>query len=359
MKDRPEHEHQALWAVDPDVSVEGVAALPQPGRLGIPPFIRRQRGAEEGQADEEREARRREREQSWGAPRADLDRRTLLLTGLALGGTLATAIFLFGLSLQTDRFLLILLVPALVLRRGRVYFRDFGLFALLMLIYSEFRGLDHVLRPAPFYAPQLDLDKWLFGGTPPTVALQQWFWTGSLHWYDHLLIDVSKLHFIVPPLLAFVLWVHRRALFFRFATCMLTLSFAAAVTFLLFPAAPPWAAGRALLTPTVTRIDDGNWSAVPRSFSLSSLVQSNPYAAIPSLHGGYSFLVFLFVAGLAWRTRWRWAALGVGVMYPLALSFARVYTGDHYVIDLVIGYLYAAAAFFAVNWYWRRLRLPD
>jgi membrane-associated phospholipid phosphatase len=359
MKDRPEHEHQALWAVDPDVSVEGVAALPQPGRLGIPALIRRQRRAPEGQAHEDGEARRRQREQSWGPPRADLDRRTQLLAGGALAAALAVAIFLFGLSLTTDRFLLILLAPALVLRRGRLYLRDFGLFALLMLIYSELRGLAHVARPDPFYVPQLDLDKWLFGGTAPTVELQKWWWTGSVHWYDQVLIDVSKLHFIVPPLLAFALWNRRRALFFRFATSMLTLSFAAAITFAVFPAAPPWAAGHALLTPTVTRIDDGSWSAVPRSFSLSSLIQPNPYAAIPSLHGGYAFLVFLFVAGLAWRTRWRWPAVAVGVAYFLALSFARVYTGDHYVIDLVIGYAYAAAAFVGVNRYWRRHQLPE
>src|SRR5205823_9421393 len=68
MKDRPEHEYQALWAVDPDVSVEGVATLPQPGRLGIPPLVRRQRGVPERKTHEDGEARRREREEHWGPP---------------------------------------------------------------------------------------------------------------------------------------------------------------------------------------------------------------------------------------------------------------------------------------------------
>jgi membrane-associated phospholipid phosphatase len=272
---------------------------------------------------------------------------------------MAVAIVLFGLSLQTDRFLLILLVPALVLRRGRLYLRDFGLFSVLLLIYAELRGVAHLISPNPFYAPQLDLDRWLFGGTPPTVVLQQWWWHGAARWYDLLLIDVSKLHAIVPTLLAFALWTRRRALFFRFATTMLTLCLAAAITFAVFPAAPPWAAGHALITPTVTQIDNTAWSAIPSGVSLSSLVQSNPYAAIPSLHGGFAFLVFLFVTSLAWRTRWRWPAFGVGLAYVLALSFARVYTGDHYVIDLVIGYAYAAAAFVGVNRYWRRHELPE
>src|SRR5262249_10258438 len=131
--------------------------------------------------------RRRLRRERWGPPRADLDRRTLALTMVVLAGTLAVAIFLFGLSITTDRYLMILLVPALVLRRGRLYLRDFGIFAVLILLYSELRGVAHLLRPEPFYLPQLNLDKWLFAGHVPTVELQQWFWTGSMQWYDHLL----------------------------------------------------------------------------------------------------------------------------------------------------------------------------
>jgi membrane-associated phospholipid phosphatase len=82
------------------------------------------------------------------------------------------------------------------------------------------------------------------------------------------------------------------------------------------------------------------------------------YAAIPSLHAGYAFLCFLFVLTLVWKTRWRWCALFIGVLYPLAQSWAVVYTGNHYVIDLLMGYLYALAALVAVNVFWRRRRLP-
>ena len=140
---------------------------------------------------------------------------------------------------------------------------------------------------------------------------------------------------------------------------MLILSFAAALTFLLFPAAPPWAAGKTLLTPTVTKIDDSTWTSVSTSFSLSKIIATNPYAAIPSLHAGYAMLCFLFVAALVWRRRWRWYVIVPAAIYPLALSFARVYSGDHYVIDLIAGYAYAVGAFLAVNWYWRRNQLPD
>jgi membrane-associated phospholipid phosphatase len=344
---------EVMWAVDPEVG-DGVAALPPPGGIALPPLVR-----ELPPPTSEEVERRRQRAIRWGPPRPDLDRRQLALVLVVLAAGLGAGIGVFGLALTSDRYLIVLLPAALVLRRGKVYLRDFGTFAALLFAYSELRGLAHVLRPDPFYTPQLNLDKWLFAGHVPTVELQRWWWTGSIHWWDSVLINVAQLHFAVPPLLAFLLWIKRRALFFRFASAMLTLSFAAALTFLVFPAAPPWAAGRTLLTPTVTQINSGTWKSVSSSFSLSKLIEGNPYAAIPSLHAGYSMLCFLFVAGLAWRTRRRWLVVVPAALYPLALSFARVYTGDHYVVDLLAGYLYAAAAYFAVGWYWRRHGLPE
>jgi membrane-associated phospholipid phosphatase len=339
--------------VEPEVG-DGVVALPPPGGIAVPPIAREPRALTPEQIE-----RRRLRALRWGAPRPDLDRRTLVLTLIVLGCSLGAAVGIFGLALTTDRYLLVLLLPALVMRRGKVYLRDFGLFAALIFAYSELRGVAHLIRPEPFYTPQLNLDKWLFAGHVPTVEMQKWWWTGSFQWYDHLLIDVAKLHFVIPPLLAFALWMKRRALFFRFASSMLTLSFAAALAFVIFPAAPPWAAGKSLLTPTVTKIDDSTWTSVSNSFSLSKLISGNPYAAIPSLHAGYAMLCFLFVASLVWRKRWRWFVVAPAALYPLMLSFARVYSGDHYVIDLIAGYLFAVAAFLAVGWYWRRNELPE
>ena len=84
------------------------------------------------------------------------------------------------------------------------------------MIYAQSRGIAHLLHPHPHFAPQLNADKWLFG-IVPSQELQHWLWTGTMHWYDQLVVTVTRLHFIVPPLLAFLLWVKRRALFYRFA----------------------------------------------------------------------------------------------------------------------------------------------
>jgi membrane-associated phospholipid phosphatase len=179
-----------------------------------------------------------------------------------------------------------------------------------------------------------------------------------------VLLEITRLHFVVPPFVAFALWLHRRALFYRFAATMLTLSFAGALTFYLFPAAPPWAASQAGFLGPVTKLTDAHPAAsgVPvqshGSLSVAGLIDPNPYAAIPSLHAGYALLVCLFVATLAWRTPWRRIVVPLAAVYPLLQGFAVVYTGNHYVVDLLIGFAYATAAFLAVVWVWRRRGWP-
>ena len=120
---------------------------------------------------------------------------------------------------------------------------------------------------------------------------------------------MTRVHFIVPPTLAFGLWLKRRALFYRFAATLLVLSYAGALTFWLFPAAPPWAASERGLIPFLANPAGVQAATSPLptdSGPVYRLVDGNPYAAVPSLHGGYSLLVCLFVVTLAWKTRWRW-----------------------------------------------------
>jgi membrane-associated phospholipid phosphatase len=359
--DTAKNEHEALRAVDPGVAVEGRAATPQPGHLGVAPLVRSEWSLPERYPYEHGEAEREEAEK-WGPPREDLDRRTVVVAGVAFLAALAVAVWLFGLGLTPDKYLLVLLVPALIIGRARRYAVDFIPFGALLVIYAQSRGIAHLLHPDPHYLPQLNADKFLFG-VVPSEELQHWLWTGTLQWYDRLIVTVWRLHFIVPPLLAFVLWMKRRALFYRFSATMITLSFAGALTFYLFPAAPPWAAGEQGLLGGVIRIPhnpapDPSGAHGYHSISVSKLIDPNPYAAIPSLHAAYAVLCFLFVVTVLWKTRWRWCALAIGAVYPLAQSFAVVYTGNHYVIDLVIGYAYAAAAFVAVSAVWRWRRFP-
>jgi membrane-associated phospholipid phosphatase len=357
------NEYEALRAVDPGAAVEGRPVAPEPGHLGVAPLVGGEWSLPEGEPYEDREGDR-DAAKKWGPAREDLDRRTAALAGVGLVAAFGVAIWLFGLGLTPDRYLLVLLVPALILRCGRRYVLDFVPFAALLVIYAQSRGIAHLLHSHPHYLPQLNTDRFLFGGVVPSEGLQDLLWTGTQQWYDRALLAITRLHFIVPPLIAFLLWVKRRALFYRFAATMLALSFAGALTFYLFPAAPPWAAGEKGLLPGLIRIPhnpapDPSGAHGYHSISVSRIIDPNPYAAIPSLHAGYAFLCFIFVAAIAWKTRWRWWAIAFGALYSLAQSFAVVYTGNHYVIDLVVGYVYAGAVLLAVSAFWRRRGLPE
>ena len=75
-------------------------------------------------------------------------------------------------------------------------------------------------------------------------------------------------------------------------------------------------------------------------------------AAVPSLHAAYALLIALFLWPLA-RGAWRIPLAA----YPVAMGFALVYTAEHYVVDVLLGWVYAAAATVAVMAVARRLAL--
>jgi len=362
MEHRPKDDQESLRAVDPGTLVQNGAVTPEAGDLGVPALVRGQGRVQEGQAGEHGEQHGGGDGERWGPPRRNIDRPTAILAGVAFAIALFAQLLTFGVSLTPDRYVLVLLAPALAIGRGRRFLLDFVPFVALIVLYEESRGIAHSLHPSPFYRPQLDAEKLLFFGHVPTIVLQDWLWTGSLHWYDQFLSFMTRVHFIVPPTLAFCLWLKRRALYYRFAATLLILSFAGAFTFWLYPAAPPWAASfKGLIAPVANPAGaQAATSPLPTdSGPLYHLVSDNPYAAIPSLHEGYAMLVFLTVVMLAWNTRWRWPVFGFALLYPIIQSIAVVYTANHYVVDLIIGGLYAAAAVFGVRRLWRRLGWPE
>jgi hypothetical protein len=253
----------------------------------------------------------------------------LVAYAVGLGGMIAFR----GLFISPDRYLVVLLVPALVLGVARPYVRDFLPFVAAILLYEQVRGVAHSLRPEPFYAPMIDFDRFFFGEVP-SVTLQDWLWSGNIEWYDQLLGLVARAHFFVPPTILFLIWLTRRELFYRAAVAIVAVSFAGALVFFLFPAAPPWRASDVGLLPELVKIGTEQAAAspvdAPRSF-IADLMLPNPYAAVPSLHTAYSLLTFLIA--LAWLRRVGWAFVG----YPLVMWFTIIYFADHYVADIVVG----------------------
>jgi len=233
------------------------------------------------------------------------------------------------------------LLPRLVL--------EWSPFIGFLLAYDLLRGVADSLFEAHVY-PQLRVDEWLFGGSVPTVWLQNRMWHGAtdIRWWDYVAWLVYLTHFFATFVLAAVLWRWAHDRFARYATMVAALAALGFTTYVLFPAVPPWLASeRGALEPT-TRIVPIVWAHIPID-RFSTLFEkghhyANDVAAVPSLHAAYALLITLYL----WRLAPPLARLAL-VAYPVAMAAALVYTSEHYVSDCLLGWVYAAVAFVAVS----------
>jgi len=247
---------------------------------------------------------------------------------------------------------------------GRI-FLDWIPFVLILYLYDYSRHLAEVLGRPVMITPQLDADKALFFGQVPTIWLQQHFYDPSAtHWYDVVGSVVYVSHFLAVWVVAAVLYLRNRDEWFRWARALVALSFAGLVTFALQPTAPPWYAARDGYIPPVVRIstrglDDlglhGAKTLIDNGASLT-----NDVAAIPSLHTAFAILICVwFLPRLPRRMRWwAWPLL---IAYPVSMLAMLVYSGEHYVVDGLIGAVYVVGVLFGLSRWdrWRARRRLD
>jgi membrane-associated phospholipid phosphatase len=252
-----------------------------------------------------------------------------------------------------DKLLVFLTLVFMAWGQGWELFRRLAPFAVLLLAYDSFRGIADKLNSHVNYQFMIHADRWLGGGELPTVRLQRLMWHGRVEWYTFAAYLFYMLHFVLPFLLALLVWKRRPSFYWRYVMTFVLVSFAGFLTFLIFPAAPPWLASDHHLIPHITHISGNVWAALGvHDFpSLYNKISPNIVAAMPSLHAAYSTLVATFVIRLfkGWQ---RWLVL----VYPFAIFFGTVFMGEHYVIDLVAGVLYAAGAYWAAPHVLRQLK---
>jgi hypothetical protein len=268
-------------------------------------------------------------------------------------GTVAVVVAV-GLPHTRDWVFVWVLLGALALSVGdlggwaRGVVVDWLPFFAVMTVYDLARGgADGWLAPTHFL-PQADADRWLFGGAVPSVWLQQELDDPlRVQWFEAAAFFVYVSHFFVAPLLAAWLWVRDRWRFRRFAVALALLTLLGCVTFVAFPAAPPWLASEEGVIEPTTRMMSVLWPWVgiepTQGFVGTGYRYANDVAAVPSLHAALALLVALF----AWPRR-RWGRALVAA-YPLAMAFTIVYTAEHYVVDVLLGWIYAVAAFVAIR----------
>ncbi len=71
--------------------------------------------------------------------------------------------------------------------------------------------------------------------------------------------------------------------------------------------------------------------------------------SFPSGHAMSSMSLAAALVVIVWPTRWRWAALGLAVIYVAGVGVSRVYLGVHYPSDIVAGWCGAFAWVMGLN----------
>jgi hypothetical protein len=303
-------------------------------------------------------------------------------------------------GLAFDRQLLLLYIAsgliAASIGRGHKVFavvRDWLPFAVVLALYDLSRGAADALGGPTLWRFQPNADRWLFFGTVPTVWLQERIKLAQPPWWEVIISSIYMSFFVLPYAVAGVLWLRNRTDWAAFVRRFVALSFAALVVYVVLPAAPPWAA--ASCTPAevaggpanppcmfhgaagvpnggllgalhtslpgahqfVERISTRGWGSLHLQ-SAGALLDSgqasvNLVAAIPSLHAAVTAMISMFL----WRrVRRGWRPLLVA--YPLAMAFVLVYSAEHFVVDILLGWALAAAVSAAMgltdSWWSRR-----
>ncbi|MFM9377109.1 phosphatase PAP2 family protein [Gordonia sp. VNK21] len=306
---------------------------------------------------------------------------TWVRRGLMLVWAAAVILWMSRFGISFDRtslivFLAIGMVIATIGRRRAItVLIDWLPFVLILMLYDWTRSIAVWMGMPTHWHLAADVDHAMFG-VSPTAWLQSEIKFADPPWWEIITSIVYMSYFIVPYATAAYMWVKDRAVWRRFAACFVAVSFIGLIGYTLVPAAPPWAAAKCtsaevadyphdpdcmyepegvvegnLLGPVdpkndgnpyVERISGRGWAVVGIEQADHLLKKgqgrSNLVAAVPSLHAALTMLLALFM----WP---RVKALGKFLFmgYAWVMAFTLVYTAEHYVFDILLGWGLAAA----------------
>lgn len=259
--------------------------------------------------------------------------------------TAVVALMIFkSVSITPDRFIIFIFFGAVILGRAGMFIKDWAPFLGLLLGYELLRGFADDRGLGVQIESLVNIERSLFGFIPTERLQTLLYQAGIVSWYDWVAVITYFLHFPLPLMIAFFLWMKDKAQFNKFVIALLVLSFAGFITFLLLPAAPPWYAAERGLIET-EKIINIIIAQIGWRWNLSYFYDSlnpNPVAAMPSLHAAYPWLSFLALWHFSKRLAWFF------LPYPILVWFSIVYLGEHYVIDVIAGVAYAQVSFWVV-----------
>ncbi len=248
----------------------------------------------------------------------------------------------------------VLFVPG---TRARSFVLSFLPYGAVWFVFTALRSLaDETVLARTVNLRAANFERYVFGGELPTIVLQQRFFDpDNIRWWDFALTTVHWSYFLVPHIVAIRLWHKHPGVFRHYLGAMTLLLAVGLAIYFLIPSNPPWLSGERFnspAAPTVLRVmqpvaEQLNGGLYQASYRV--IGESNPIAAMPSIHMAITFLL-IFPAR---RISGRWYL--VAWAYAAAMGLALVYLGEHYVIDVVVGALVTSYGWYAAGAWTRRL----
>lgn len=231
--------------------------------------------------------------------------------------------------------------------------RQIGLLLVVDLAYETVRGIAEGKESvAMFHGQQvIDLEQATHTFFEPSF---QSFFLGATWLVDFANQVYMNSQFAV--VLGFFLWVYffRNESFYFVRNMFIVSMGLALVGYALYPTAPP------RLFPEYGFIDTINGYSDVNHDSALVKVFINPYAAVPSMHCAFALMIGASGMRLArhWFTKAFWAA------WPLLVAWVVIVTGNHYWVDVALGWMVAALSALVASrllararpeaWAWRR-----
>jgi hypothetical protein len=236
--------------------------------------------------------------------------------------------------------ILVFLVYAATNKRTGRFLRDWLPFITIFLSYELLYGLMGTYAATNLHSGPYNLEIWLFH-TAPSITIQA---------IKSPILDITtalfySTHFFAPTVFAFVLWRESPKNYWKYTIAFALCTYGALITFLFYPVAPPWLdvnLASQVQRSLTTQIDPGIGFPVFRT--VFDFLGSDAYAAFPSLHSALPFLISLFAIRV-------WGKRGLlTLILPVGVWFSVVYLGEHFVVDIFGGILYASVAYLMVEY---------
>ncbi|MDR0792446.1 MAG: phosphatase PAP2 family protein [Chitinophagaceae bacterium] len=272
--------------------------------------------------------------------------KNILIMAALTAGYLLVSYFLIGF--HSDQLFLVSIINLLffISRGTRSFIISLSAFIIFWIVFNYMKAFPNYNYSTVHIEDLYNFDKRVFGVTEAGTRLtQNEYWFAHRHIFLDVLCSICYLLWIPGPLaLCVYFFFTDRKQAFHFSYTFLLVNFIGFVGYYVYPAAPPWYVqlhGFSFQTNTpgyaagFTRVD--NFFHIGLFNALYSK-SSNVFAAMPSLHSSYPLICLYFAVK---------NKLKIGRIFFLLLSagiwFAAVYSGHHYVSDVLAGIFCAIA----------------